>query len=129
MKKFLFLVVLSVAAQWLVAQVEVTVMLPNPCTGVGIADYVLPGSAMDFDVYPNPSDGNFTLSIRDEVKVGKVGVTIIGMRGDLIMQESYFSSNQEMQTQINLNVFAAGTYVITVEGEHGKLSKQLIVTR
>lgn len=129
MKKYLLLLVFSVAAQWLVAQVEVTVMLPNPCTGVGIADYVLPGSAMDFDVYPNPSDGNFTLSIRDEVKVGKVGVSIMGMQGDLIMRESYFSSNQEMQTQINLNSLAAGTYVITVEGERGKISKKIIVTR
>ncbi|HET6244963.1 MAG: T9SS type A sorting domain-containing protein [Bacteroidetes bacterium] len=78
-----------------------------------------------FKVFPNPSDGLFSLTyLADEALKGKL--KIISFNGQVVLEaEKTFGIGAVIN--IDLQGLAAGHYILEIETEKGKITKQLIL--
>ncbi len=77
-------------------------------------------------VYPNPSNGNFTLQI-DEVKSRNMEIYITDMSGREVYKQS-LQPNGRLDMQLNLNL-ASGMYLLQVSTEKENLKRKLVIER
>jgi hypothetical protein len=72
-----------------------------------------------FEIYPNPSDGNFTIAVPKE---GEYQVLIYDMTGKLI-----YNTSQSLSLIFELELeLVSGTYIITLTDENGHKGSQKI---
>lgn len=79
----------------------------------------------DFTVYPNPSNGNFTVSYTSAI-AGDVKISVHDLRGRRIY-ENAFANNGLFTQDINLDKVQAGIYLVTVQQGDAKMVKRIIV--
>lgn len=77
----------------------------DPCSGVPDADA---GSAM---IYPNPSNGHFTISCSGNQNSG-LSVSVFDITGKIIFSESMNTGNGSYQKAIDLSAFPKGIYLL-----------------
>lgn len=79
----------------------------------------------DFQLYPNPSDGNLSLSFESETKQAEV--MIYNMSGNLVLSKKY--TTQQGKNTINENNLGLknGNYILIVNDGEKNLSKNLII--
>ncbi|MGV3461472.1 MAG: reprolysin-like metallopeptidase [Flavobacterium sp.] len=79
----------------------------------------------DLAVYPNPNNGNFTVSFTSgsgqDIKIG-----VYDMRGRQVMQKTYANTGT-FSGNINLDNVQAGVYLITVEDGAQRVTKKVVV--
>jgi len=78
-----------------------------------------------FRVYPNPTDGKFTVEYMGEGKPGRIRVEIYGMKGDRILTESFFG---ERKHEFTLDGQTIGIYLIRIVTD-GSMSTVRILKR
>lgn len=84
------------------------------------------GANAKFDVYPNPTDGIFTLDI-DLISESELIIDIKNVIGDVI-----FTFNTEKPTlikQVNFEDKSNGTYFIEIKTKKGTITKRIILTK
>ncbi len=81
--------------------------------------------AFDFKVYPNPNSGNFTVQ-SDRVISEKVNIAVYDMQGRIIF-ENNFTSNGNLNQNIQLNNAQAGVYLMNVSDGENKVVKRIII--
>ncbi len=129
MKKYSFFIVcLTFCVMFCSGQTSVTLMLPNPCSGIGVVERERQ-TLFDFDVYPNPTSGQFTLSVSRAGSVGELTMQVNSLVGDVLFQEQFYSSAEKMQTRVDLGMLPVGAYVITLRNSTESLSKKLIISK
>jgi len=64
-----------------------------------------------FKVYPNPTDGKFTVEYTGKTEPGRITVEIYGMKGDKILTESFFG---ECRHEFTLDGRPTGIYLIRI---------------
>lgn len=70
-----------------------------------------------FSIYPNPSDGRFSLELESDAEV-----KIFDMHGRIL-----YTGTKKAGTSTMENNFSSGTYIIQVKSEKGTSSKKLII--
>lgn len=79
----------------------------------------------DLVIYPNPNNGNFTVSFTsgsgEDIKLG-----VYDMRGRQVMQRSYANTGA-FSGNINLDNVQAGVYLVTVEDGTSRVTKKIVV--
>ncbi|MCR5861300.1 M12 family metallo-peptidase [Flavobacterium sp. J372] len=79
----------------------------------------------DLAIYPNPNNGNFTVSFTsgtgEDIKLG-----VYDMRGRQVMQKSYANTGA-FSGNINLDNVQAGVYLVTVEDGANRVTKKIVV--
>ncbi|MCX6305619.1 MAG: T9SS type A sorting domain-containing protein [Bacteroidetes bacterium] len=95
-------------------------------TGDGDQPAVVLPSGSSFTIYPNPTNGVFTLLNRGETVSGKVKVEIFDMRGDRIITTSYAGATSHV---FSLSELSQGLYFVKVTYGEKFESFKLIVTR
>jgi subtilisin-like proprotein convertase family protein len=79
----------------------------------------------DLAIYPNPNNGNFTVSFTSgsgqDIKLG-----VYDMRGRQVMQRSYANTGA-FSGNINLDNVQAGVYLVTVEDGPNRVTKKIVV--
>ncbi|MFA6199800.1 MAG: M6 family metalloprotease domain-containing protein [Bacteroidales bacterium] len=90
---------------------------------VGLSD--IENNSIDFEVYPNPSKGTFTLDLN--LESGKsVDMQMVNILGKTI----YTKSSLNAKTQINLSNIENGTYIIILkDGDKIVGRKQIIINK
>jgi hypothetical protein len=79
------------------------------------------------DVYPNPSNGNFSLDIMSE-QAGMVSYTITDILGrQVLSQTQQVSSNTTLD--INMESAQAGQYIIKAQMNGQVFVKRIVVVR
>lgn len=73
-------------------------------------------------MYPNPAIDEITISERTEIVLNKV--VIYELTGRLIKTIDFRKMGQEQN--IDISFFAAGIYLIEIQGENSSVIKQLI---
>jgi len=92
-------------------------------TGVGLSD--VEKNSIDFEVYPNPSKGTFTLDLNLE-SGNSIDMQMVNMLGKTI----YTKSNLNTKTQISLPNIENGTYIIILkDGDKIVGKKQILITK
>jgi hypothetical protein len=77
----------------------------------------------NFQIYPNPSKGNFTLNLNDENLNSTVSVRSI--TGQLLKEFQVLNSQQ----QFNISELESGIYFISIPTKSGLVSKKIILTK
>lgn len=125
MKKLLLLFVGVVLAQFAMSQTIVVLNVPDPCSEIGVEEFVTPD--FDFGVFPNPADDAVTLSFSGTNPIGKVEVQVTDMRGVVVTKKQYYSAFTELRTEMELGKIAPGVYTISARGKEFYSVKKLII--
>lgn len=72
-------------------------------------------SDIQISAYPNPTNGNFSVQISGEVN--EVRLTMFDMTGKKVYAEVVNANTGDVQMNVSVNHFAAGAYILKVEGE------------
>jgi hypothetical protein len=89
---------------------------------VGLADL---GLSDAIAVYPNPSNGNTTLSIQ-LLEAQQVNLFILDLQGKIQFSQTYTFNAGKNEALLNLSALADGVYFIQVENSKFKLAKRLV---
>ena len=93
----------------------------NITNTVGIHDHVLQNNVA---VYPNPSNGIFTLNVNAPYQNIEMKFTILNNLGEIIYENVLAVGNQQ---QIDISDYAAGTYILKIVSENGFATKKLVI--
>lgn len=83
------------------------------------------GTAANWSVFPNPNNGDFTISSGNES--GKVQVEVLDMTGRLVNAEQRYMVRGEQTTFNMAGRLAAGTYVLRLTSEAGRYEQRIVV--
>lgn len=79
----------------------------------------------NFSIYPNPSNGSFTVEYTSPV-AGDVNISVHDIRGRKVFENKYTNTGMFMQT-IAMSNAEAGIYLVTVQDGNKKMVKKMIV--
>lgn len=85
-----------------------------------------PASTPNFKIYPNPSDGNFTVQLKNKLKKDFT-IKVFNAVGEQVYQQFYPTQADHVWAEVNLNHVNAGLYLVTVTNDQTKYSKQIII--
>lgn len=78
-------------------------------------------------VFPNPSNGNFTVMFREELNT-ELNVSVVNMVGQVV-ETQVVNPSATRTTTFDLSNEAAGVYFVRVDGDEGSVVKKIMVTR
>lgn len=79
-----------------------------------------------FQVYPNPSNGSFSLQI-NELKGKNAEISVLDLGGRVLYRQS-LQVNGRLDAQINLNL-ASGLYLLQLQTEKDNFKRKLVIER
>jgi uncharacterized protein YjdB len=79
----------------------------------------------DFQVYPNPSQGIFNVSVKNNNSDAST-ITIKDLSGKTVYKNIY-SSGLDFEQEINISTFQKGIYIVAVEDNTRTLSQPIII--
>ncbi|MCC7317210.1 MAG: T9SS type A sorting domain-containing protein, partial [Bacteroidales bacterium] len=97
---------------------EIIITFKN-CTGINEND------ALDIQVFPNPSNGRFSLEL-NSTKRESVNIQVFDGAGNLVYQQKNLSVRSNSRHEINLTQQPSGVYNLMIEGDK-VYSKRLII--
>ncbi len=77
-----------------------------------------------FQVYPNPSNGSFTLKA-NAIKGGNATVSVLDMSGRIVFSQAIQASGS-IETELNLNL-SSGVYLLHISTEKDNLKRKLVI--
>ena len=98
----------------------------NVLSSVGINE--LKAADSNFNLYPNPTNGNFSLALDPSYNNDPSVLTIYNMLGETIYT-TRFERNESLTKQIDLSGTANGAYFIKLYTSKGNFSKKLIINK
>ena len=115
------------------AEVSLSVMADNGCEVEPVAKTIsLIGAgatewhALDFDLYPNPTDGKVNLVIGETLQ-GKAVIEVYNLLGERIMAKKVGKLRKGETANIDLNSLVSGLYIIKLCTENGSCTKKVNV--
>ena len=82
---------------------------------------------MSFQLYPNPSDGNMSLTFRVKSKEAEVVLQLFDLRGRLISEKKCEVVGETFKEQLSFPEIAAGLYHLKVQNGSGSISKKILI--
>ena len=79
-----------------------------------------------FNVYPNPTSGNFTIAYTSDIDQTVV-LTVVDMTGRIIMQQNHYLGAGENLMMIDGANFAKGVYLISLQTGDAVLKSKIVV--
>jgi bacillolysin len=100
--------------------------------GIIIDNFQITGSVLStnknnfevFAIYPNPSNGNISISLSTNADVK---VSLNDISGRFIFNETFKNSDLTFQKEINFDKLSKGIYIINVESDGKIASKKMII--
>jgi len=87
----------------------------NTCATLGILDFE---NSVNLEIYPNPSNGVFTISIQEDANVSV---------HDLLGKVTYTSKVKVGNNIIDISNYQSGIYLLNVKTEKGSVTKKMII--
>lgn len=94
----------------------------DTCVGIGAGAWN-PALA----IFPNPNQGNFTLSMDHPNLSGDVTVEIWTLTGQRVYLAQPQAIAGHFESRIDLSSYGKGTYLITVKSAQGTITRQMVV--
>jgi len=80
----------------------------------------------NLSIYPNPTNGMFTIHL---VGNDVVDITIVNLLGKLVYSETGIQLNENIVKQLNTQSIADGIYYLTVKGKETNLTEKLVIRK
>ena len=80
-----------------------------------------------FEVFPNPNEGKFTVSIDLARQFESLNLTVVDLSGRNVFAKLLTQPGNAVREQITLNGLSRGAYFIRLEGEDLQLSRKMII--
>lgn len=93
---------------------------------VGFEDFADMNSFVS--VYPNPSDGNFTLSLQHVISA-MVTFSVLDLSGKTVFEEKYAVNEGSLTQSLSLNHLSSGIYTIQVQAGQESVRKKLVINK
>lgn len=91
------------------------------CEFVGVAEQ----SGSVTNIYPNPTEGQFTISASDNIK----HIEVYNALGEVVLVEEYTSAEEQTTSRIDLSGMPGGIYMVQVQLSNGTLLTSKITKR
>jgi hypothetical protein len=88
--------------------------VPNPPVENTVTLVQEANDSREADVYPNPTSGEVTLTLNNELK-GTLRVTMVNSSGSALQIYNYQKSNKAFKQVINTSGLSKGTYFLKME--------------
>jgi len=98
----------------------VTAVFEDPTTDIPFAD-----ESLRHNIYPNPSQGNFTLSLSPSNTA--THLTISGLHGEVVFEEMVAASTAETMLNINLDNVRSGIYIVHLTNGKELITEKIVV--
>ena len=79
-----------------------------------------------FNLYPNPTKGEFTLKL-ELINTDKVSLQLFDVRGRLIGEKNYLNTNTNFSEKISFNNAKAGLYLLKITNGNKQTTRKLII--
>jgi hypothetical protein len=96
-------------------------VLVQNCTGISDVDL-----SKAFTVYPNPGDGNFTLTVNQDFNTS-TEISIINFFGTKVYSKTTGQISSGTNISFNLTDQPEGIYYLKIEGESGSFVKKILI--
>lgn len=80
---------------------------------------------LDVKLFPNPASDSLNIKI-NKLNSKKVSISIINVLGKEVFKKDYNIKNLTLDTKINIENYATGTYTVRITSEKESISKQVI---
>ena len=84
------------------------------------------GDILDVQVYPNPSNGQFTLKVKSETN-GKMVVSVYNLLGKTVKKLNFNINSNETLEKIDILFLPKGTYALECKLNGNKIIRQVVV--
>lgn len=83
--------------------------------------------AYNFDIYPNPNNGQFSIKTINEPKNEILKISVYNLIGEIVYQSNI--NNTDVTKSIKLDAIPNGIYFVKVKNGNQEFSKKIIVTK
>lgn len=127
-RNFIFLLFFIIASSYVKSQTVVNLNLPYNCnsTHVGI-DEQKGNKHAKLVIFPNPSEGNFTINVEYKNNIEKATIRIYNYEGKIVLNESIYCNSTKFIKQINLQNIVSGNYIVVFKNAEKEISTKLII--
>jgi len=110
------------------AQINVNLLVNNPCINVSIEN-LKKSENNSFDVLPNPNNGTFVIGVKSDKVTEKVELKIYNSMGVLILGKEFKPAGLQYYETINADNLPAGIYLIHLYDGVTIYSEKLIINK
>ncbi|MGV9003342.1 zinc-dependent metalloprotease [Flavobacterium sp.] len=97
----------------------------NLCSNTPVSLAINENTLQDFSLYPNPSNGSFTISFNSTSST-KVNVGVFDIRGRMVYQNNY-QNNGFFNEIIQLGTLHSGIYLVNVQDGDKQITKKIVI--
>ncbi|MBS1589294.1 MAG: T9SS type A sorting domain-containing protein [Bacteroidetes bacterium] len=96
----------------------------NPYWPTGVKNI---GNIADLYVYPNPTEGNFTVSFETKKAVEKATITVTNITGQQLMKRNISKPGTKFSENFNITHLAQGVYIVELNADNERQIRKLVV--
>jgi hypothetical protein len=85
------------------------------------------GNLQQVAVYPNPTDGRFTVHFKARKQVEKLDVSVTNVTGQQVMSKSFKGAGLEFSKEFDLSQQPRGIYLVELRADGERMMKKVIV--
>ncbi|MHA6246398.1 T9SS type A sorting domain-containing protein [Pontibacter sp. CAU 1760] len=127
MKHLILLLFISLSLHLAHAQVRTPVQVPAATQQAEKENPLnLDSSEGNVAIYPNPSNGVFTISISN-LESRKVVLRIMNVIGNEILHETLTRTDGQLSKTVDLNRYAKGLYYVKLEADGHSIVRRVVV--
>lgn len=91
----------------------------------GIAAY---NSNVDVSIFPNPSNGSFTIQLND-INETEVNIDVISANGQVVYSSTEVLNGQALLSEISLEGIESDMYIVRIKGEKTAAVKRIMISK
>ncbi len=130
MKHLIFTLLISMSAIYVKAQIVIPLILPNSCSlSTGIDKIQNLEQTATLKLFPNPTDGAFSLTIESATLIGEIGIEIFNSSGTECYSIPAFCNFNVMVRQIDAAHLPNGVYFLRVISENTELTSSFVIQK
>lgn len=80
-----------------------------------------------FDVFPNPNDGKFVVSIRTAEDANDLTLTVVDLQGREVFRRAYPQPGRVLRAEMRLEGLSRGSYFIRLQADGHSATRKMII--